>query len=214
MLWTGLILLERPHLYLFSACYEKCKTQSHVWGSCNLKCELYQEPTPIELVWFLQIINIFFAHGGDVGNALWDLHCFGGDGGGVRGDPGSIACCELMWRCDDEPLAGSQMNQEKSMEKEANGLKRENTVQLALSVTAVNRELLLSSRWVLTSHNWQLTSVNLKIGNVIDTRGQWDFKLCKKTELTNGIHFKYCLLGLKERRCSYDYKDLFCLFLV
>ena len=58
-----------------------------------------------------------------------------------------------MWRRDDEPLAGSQMNQEKSMEKEANGLKRENTVQLALSVTAVNRELLLSSRWVLTSHN-------------------------------------------------------------
>lgn len=39
------------------------------------------------------------------------------------------------------------------MEKEANGLKREYTVQLALSVTTVNRELLLSSSWVLTSHN-------------------------------------------------------------
>ena len=41
----------------------------------------------------------------------------------------------------DEPLVGSQMNQEKSMEKEVNGLKR---VQLDLFVTTVNRELLLS----------------------------------------------------------------------
>lgn len=51
----------------------------------------------------------------------------------------------------DEPLAGSQMNQEKSMEKEASGLTRD--IQLALSVTTVNRELLLSYNWVLTSHN-------------------------------------------------------------
>lgn len=88
----------------------------------------------------------------------------------------------LLWvdvETCDEPLVGSQMNQEKSMEKEVNGLKR---VQLDLFVTTVNRELLLSYTWVLTSHNWQLTSVKLETENVTDTSRQWNFKLCKKPQ--------------------------------
>lgn len=33
----GFILQDRPHLYLFSACFTSLEIQSHLWGSCNFE---------------------------------------------------------------------------------------------------------------------------------------------------------------------------------
>lgn len=60
----------------------------------------------------------------------------------------------------------------------------------------------------------QLTDINFKIGKVTDTAqvGNNSSNHTKETKLTNGIHFKYCLLGLKEKKCSYNC-DLYFSFL-